>query len=81
MITVATDHRMPHEPSNLQLQVWYESDRPLRRRRPRQRVERGRQGPDRGLGLVGQSVALRKPTRIIVREPCVAGCILPNQHL
>ena len=47
----------------------------------REGVQRCCQGIHRRVGLVAQLVALRKPSRIIVRQPGVAAGILPDQHL
>jgi hypothetical protein len=55
--------------------------RPLSRRRFRQCLESGRHGSDRRRGLLPQSVAFGKPTWIVVGQPGVTGCILPNQYL
>src|SRR5262249_55957114 len=54
---------------------------PLRRTscRFRYRFKRGTHGTDRRLNLVAQLVPFREPTRLVVRKPCVARSILPNQ--
>jgi hypothetical protein len=57
--------------------------RHLRRRscRSRYRIKCGSHGTGCRISLVAQPMPFREPTRIVVRKPCVARCVLPNQCL